>query len=75
MAIAEFHRERHYARRRRSDARQSWLLVCALYPLLLALAVASRLIPRSKPSALDGGRSVFAEARIAALNCIPFIFR
>ena len=78
MATTDFHYDRDHSRRRRADARQYWMLVCALYPLFLGLAVAARLMPRGKhfgSSVFDGGRSVFVEARIAAANCIPFILR
>ncbi|MDP3896274.1 MAG: hypothetical protein Q8Q62_06330 [Mesorhizobium sp.] len=77
MAATDFHDNADLARRRRTDERDSRLLLCALYPLCLTLAIAARLMPRGKRlgSVFPGNRSVFAEARIAAASCIPFIFR
>jgi hypothetical protein len=77
MSTTDFHSHTDFARRRRADERQHWLLLCALYPFFLVLAVAARLIPRARRggSMFPGGRSVFAQARAAAATCIPFVFR
>ena len=73
MLIAESDRRASYLRRRRADRREYWLIFCIAYPLLLAAAIFSRLF--GVRSAYGERHSVFAEARVAAASCIPFVFR
>ncbi len=73
MAIADFDRRPSYAERRRSQRREYWLLFCLAYPLLLAGVIVSRLFGAGR--AAGERRSVFAEARVVAASCIPFVFR
>ncbi|MCG6113919.1 MAG: hypothetical protein MEQ84_01865 [Mesorhizobium sp.] len=73
MAIADFDRRPSYAERRRSQRREYWLLFCLAYPLLLVGVIVSRLVGAGR--AAGERRSVFAEARVVAASCIPFVFR
>ncbi|MFN4271894.1 MAG: hypothetical protein ACK4F5_03725 [Aliihoeflea sp.] len=73
MAIAEFDRRESYTSRRRADRREYWLLFCVAYPLLLVAVIVGRLFGAGGRTAER--RSVFAEARVAAASCIPFVFR
>jgi len=78
MASVDFARLSSAEERRRSERRHARLMFAVAYPVCLAIAVATRLVPRSRRRSnqgFDGHHSVFREARTAASMCIPFAFR
>ncbi|MEO1328386.1 MAG: hypothetical protein AAFW46_01855 [Pseudomonadota bacterium] len=61
--------------RRRRKAAEFRLYFLAAYPLFLLVALASRLLPRSRRPFSAGERSsVFADAKAAAYTVLPFVF-
>lgn len=74
MSTINMHEHTDFARRQRADERQYVLLLCAVYPLFLVLAIAARLTHHASPM-FPKGRSVFAQAHAAVATCIPFVFR
>lgn len=60
---------------RKAEALEYRLLMAVSYPIFLAGAVCSRLLPGRRRSAGKGARfSVFGEARAAAATYVPFAF-
>lgn len=58
-----------------TETAESRLIFLVSFPVFLAAALLSRLLPPSvRPGFAAGGRSVVAEARAAANTCIPFAF-
>ncbi len=58
----------------RSRRREYTVYFAAIYPLLLVIALLSRLLPRRLRPFSFQGRSVFGEARAAAHTVLPFLF-
>ena len=74
MSTINMHGDTDFGRRQRADERQYRLLLCAVYPFFLVLAVAARMTRHESP-VFPAGRSVFAQAHAAANTCLPFAFR
>ncbi len=65
------------SRLKKREAVEFRLLFLLTFPVFLAAAVLSRIIPGQRRSRAGGGhtgRSVIAEAKAAANTCIPFAF-
>lgn len=79
MAMATSSKEKHlHAHTSRSEVVEYRLTMALAYVFFLVVAIVNRLMPkrwRANLAGLDGKRSVFSEARIAASTCIPFAYK
>jgi hypothetical protein len=78
MAKADCSKLASLEARRRCEQRHARLMFGVAYPLCLAIALATRLLPRSRRGSMlgfDGQYPLFREARNAASMWIPFALR
>ena len=59
---------------RRRKATEFWLYFAVTFPVFLAVALVSRLLPRSWRPFAGSGRGVFGDAKAAAYTVLPFVF-